>query len=248
VAENLGFAGGNNVGLAILERESRLTHFLLLNNDAVVTADYFSVMIPVLASRPRAGLCIGTIYELANRSRVWYAGGRMMPLRALVLHELRAPTDTGPSATEFVTGCAMVISRAVLETVGRLAECYFPGYMEDAEYSWRVRAAGFELLFVPRAVVYHKIGATFGARFTSTLTAYHQNRHRLYFVRRNLSGVTRFAAVAYMLVTKPGRAVIDMLQGRRDIGWATLRGTWDGLTASPEASSHPARAVRRSAT
>jgi GT2 family glycosyltransferase len=213
----------------------------LLNNDAVVSPSYFAEMRAALSRRPRAGLSTGTIYELANRSRVWYAGGRMLPLRALVTHELRVPAHEFPVQTEFVTGCAMVISRAAIEEVGMLAECYFPGYMEDAEYSWRIRSSGFELIYAPRAVVYHKVGTTFGARAVSTLTAYHQNRHRLYFVRRNLCGLSRITAMVYMIVTKPGRALIDLIQGRPDIGWAALRGTWAGLTTTPGDSARGSR-------
>lgn len=227
---NRGFAGGNNVGLVLLQREPSLSHFLLLNNDAIVAPDYFAEMQQVLKHRPRAGLCTGTIYELLDRTRVWYAGGRMLPLRALAIHELQMPSTDEPVETAFVTGCAMVISRAALAQVGLLAECYFPGYMEDAEYSWRVLGAGFELVYAPRPVVYHKVGASFGARATSPLTAYHQNRHRLFFVRRNLRGLPRLAAIVYMMVTKPGRALIDLLKGRPHVAWATLRGTWAGLT------------------
>jgi GT2 family glycosyltransferase len=102
--------------------------------------------------------------------------------------------------------------------------------MEDAEYSWRVQRAGLELIYAPRAIVYHKVGTTFGARDASTLTAYHQSRHRMYFARRNLRGTIRAAALAYMLITKPGRALIDLCQGRRAIGGATVRGMWAGLT------------------
>jgi GT2 family glycosyltransferase len=234
LGRNRGFAGGNNAGLALLERDSALTHFLLLNNDAVVARDYFSEMNVAVASLPNAGLCTGTIYELANPGRVWYAGGRILPLRALVTHEISVPTQDQPVSTQFVTGCAMVIARAALERVGKLAECYFPGYMEDAEYSWRVRASGLDLVYVPRALVYHQVGATFGHRVTSALAAYHQNRHRLFFVRRNFRGATRAAAIAYMAFTKCGRALIDFMQGRPDIGLATLRGTWAGLVARPD--------------
>jgi GT2 family glycosyltransferase len=226
---NLGFAGGNNFGISLLRREQQLTHFLLLNNDASVAPEYFDEMRVVLERWPRAGLCIGTIYEEGQRDRVWYAGGRIIPSRALVKHELRLPSSSEPVRTEFVTGCAMVIARAALDRAGLLAECYFPGYMEDAEYSWRVRKAGLDLVYAPRPVVYHKVGSTFGARNVSSLAAYHQNRHRLYFVRRNLRGHQRLAALLYMAATKPGRALIDAIEGRPRIGWAVLRGTIDGL-------------------
>lgn len=226
---NLGFAGGNNVGLDLLEREEDLTHFLLLNNDALIARAFFAEIAAGLECWPKAGLCIGTIFEEPRRDRVWYAGGRFVPSRALAEHNLRLPASDEPVATEFITGCAMVIARAVLIRAGKLAECYFPGYMEDAEYSWRVRECGFDLVYAPRAVAYHKVGASFGARSSSALTAYHQSRHRVFFARRNLRGVQRLTALLYMAATKPGRAAIDALQGRPRIGWAALRGTIAGL-------------------
>jgi len=229
---NLGFAGGNNVGLSVVEADPSITHFLLLNNDAVVARDYFAQLGSVVSTHPHAGLYIGTIYEMARPERVWYAGGRMHPLRALALHGTQLPSAQDTIPTEFVTGCAMVITRSALERVGMLAECYYPGYMEDVEYSWRVQASGLNLIYAPRAVVYHKGGATFGDRAVSPLTAYHQNRHRLFFVRRNLRGSRRAAAMLYMALTKPGRALIDALQGRPKIASAVLRGTAAGFFAS----------------
>ena len=240
---NLGFAGGNNVGLSLLEREASLTHFLLLNNDALVAPDYFAQIAAGLEHRREVGLSIGTIYEAADRARVWYAGGRILPRRALAVHELRVPENGEPVHTHFVTGCAMVIARPALERAGMLAECYFPGYMEDVEYSWRVRDRGLELLYIPRAVVYHKIGSSFGARAVSPLTAYHQNRHRLYFARRNLRGTDRLAALVYMALTKPGRAVIDMIAGHPRVSWAVLRGTVAGMVTRPD--SRRARSIGR---
>jgi len=226
---NLGFAGGNNIGLALLEREEELTHFLLLNNDALIAREFFTQIAAALERWPNAGLCIGTIFEEPRRDRVWYAGGRFVPSRALAEHNHQLPATGEPMTTDFVTGCAMVIARPVLARVGKLAPCYFPGYMEDAEYSWRVRECGYDLVYAPRAVVYHKVGTSFGARSMSPLTAYHQSRHRVFFARRNLRGMQRLTALAYMAVTKPGRAVVDALSGRPTVGWAVLRGTVAGF-------------------
>ena len=229
VGTNLGFAGGNNVGLALLHADATVDQFLLLNNDAVVAPNYFEEMCAAQRRTPNAGLTIGTIYELPDRERVWYAGGRMLPLRALVTHEVDLPSREEPARTEFITGCAMVIGRHALERVGMLAECYFPGYMEDAEYSLRVSRSGLDLIYAPRAVVYHKVGSTFGARATTPITAYFQTRHRLLFVRRNLRGPSRLVALLYMAVTKPARGLVDVLRGRPRVGWATVRGTIAGF-------------------
>jgi len=117
--------------------------------------------------------------------------------------------------------------------------------MEDAEYSLRVRRSGLDLVYAPRAIVYHKVGATFGARSTSPRTTYFQTRHRLFFARRNLKGMTRAVALMYMAITKPARAVVDVLSGRPRIGWATLRGTVAGLLMAADDGPHRPPASRR---
>ncbi len=125
----------------------------------------------------------------------------------------------------------MVISRAVLESVGNLAECYSPVYWEDAEYSLRVRESGRKLLYAPAAVVYHKVGGTVGAAKESPLVTYCQNRHRVFFVRRNYQGAKKAAALAYLFATKPARALIEVLRGNAAIGSAIFRGFANGLTS-----------------
>ena len=159
---NLGFAGGNNLGLSRLLLDPGVTHFLLLNNDATVAADFFDEIGRALAAAPNAGLLTGTIYKSAEREKVWYAGGREIRSRALIEHLHAPPPGAQPVPTEFVSGCVMLISRRTLNEIGLLADCYFPGYMEDAEYSLRAREAGLPVLYAPHARAFHKIGASAG--------------------------------------------------------------------------------------
>jgi GT2 family glycosyltransferase len=229
---NRGFAGGNNLGLRYLEQRPAIAHFLLLNNDATVAADFFAELAQALEKVPKIGLLTGTIFEAARPEQIWYAGGRFVPLRALVLHAHEVPASGEPVATEFVSGCAMLISREALQAVGPLAECYFPLYMEDAEYCYRVRAAGLAVVYAPRAKVYHKVGATVGLPSVSPRIAYCTNRHRAFFVRRNLRGWAKLAALSYLGVTKPMRALVETLSGKPAIGWAILRGTIAGFLSA----------------
>jgi GT2 family glycosyltransferase len=231
-SQNRGFAGGNNLALAYLANHERLSHLLLLNNDATVAPDYFAEISAAVGRRPDAGILTGTIYEAGDRSRVWYAGGVAKPLRGLLLHTRSLPGAPDPVETDFVSGCSMLISRRVLTTIGLLPECYFPGYWEDGEYSARARANGFPLVYAPRAVAYHKVGASFGQPEVRPGVAYLHNRNRVFFIRRNLRGWLRLAALAYMGVTKPGRAVVEVLKGRPRIGWAILRGTVVGFVSA----------------
>ena len=231
---NRGFAGGNNLGIELLEEQTNVSHIMLLNNDATLAPDFFADISTALCEAPDAGLITGTILEDPARDKVWFAGGKELPMRALYRHKHDVPAADEPVPTDFVTGCAMVISRPVLKKIGHLAEVYFPLYWEDGEYSFRARNAGFPVLYAPRATVYHKVGATVGAAHVSPVVAYCQNRLRVFYVRRNYRGWTKAAALGYLALTKPGRAVIEAARGRPRIGWEILRGTVSGFV-SPDA-------------
>lgn len=228
---NRGFAGGNNIGIRFLDEQTDVTHIMLLNNDATVAPEFFADITFALREAPGAGLITGTIFEDPARDVVWFAGGTEHPRRALYSHRHEIPQSETPVATDFVTGCAMVISRNLIRSIGYLAECYFPLYWEDGEYSFRARQAGFPVLYAPRPRVYHKVGATVGAANVSPTVAFCQNKLRVFYVRRNYKGVDRIAALAYLALTKPGRAVIEALRGRPRIGWEILKGTATGFVS-----------------
>ena len=234
---NLGFAGGNNMGLTTLELDPRVSHFLLLNNDATVATDFFDEIERALAAAPNTGLLTGTIYRSAERQKVWYAGGREIRSRALIEHLEVVPSDSRPVPTDFVSGCVMLISRATLAAIGRLADCYFPGYMEDAEYSLRAREAGFPVLYAPRARAFHKIGATAGPASSSPFITRAQVRHRVLYVRRNFRGFQRVVALAYLAITKPGKALAETLAGRPMMGAAVFKGALEGFVQKVGKSS-----------
>lgn len=227
--EHGGFAGANNAALRLLHDHTDLTHYLLLNNDTEVAPDAFAALARALAQRPDAGVMGTTIYHFDDRARVWYAGGVEIPLRALVAHRTERPSDDRVVPTEFVTGCAMLISRPAVARIGVLPECYFPAYGEDAEYSHRARAAGLAVLYAPGAVVYHRIGASTRNGDLRLLPTFLIAKHRAFFVRRNLRGPRRVAALAYLAITKPGRAAVELLRGRPAVARVVLDGTIRGL-------------------
>jgi GT2 family glycosyltransferase len=230
-ATNRGFTGGNNIGVEHLHADPGISHFLLLNNDATVDRTFFAELARALDAVPDAGVLGPTIYVSGRPDEVWYAGGRFVPLRTLVVHEQTVPAERTPRPTEFVTGCAMLIARRAWDTLGPLPECYFI-YHEDAEYSWRAHAAGLPVCYAPRAVVYHAVGRAVRREMPRPHVEYLKTRNRVLFVRRNLRGLSRWAALTYLVVTKPGRALVEMLRGRPALGWAFLRGLLDGLMTS----------------
>lgn len=231
VERNLGFSGGNNAGLPLLAADARVRDVLLLNNDATVAPDFFREICLARESDSTAGLVGATIYRFPATDEVWFAGGRAQPLRALVSHEVERPDSRAPRDTDFITGCAMLITGEALARLGPLPGCYDPGYMEDAEYCWRAREAGLRVIYAPAAVAYHRVGASF-RRISSPAVTYAINRNRVLFARRNLRGAVRLGALAYLAATKPARAMAELLSGRPRHAGAVLFGALDGFRSA----------------
>lgn len=227
---NLGFSGGNNVGLRMLAEHTDATHFLLLNNDAMVAPDYFAQVANAIHEIPGVGLLGALIYRHPERDDIWFAGAVETPWRALIQHRTDAPEARAPYATTFVTGCAMVISRDLYHAEGGLAEVYNPIYWEDADYSCRACAHGWQVVIIPQAHVYHRVGASGAGEIFTPRTAFAQNRNRAIYVRRNYRGLNRVMALGYLIATKPARALLELARGRGPIGFAIFRGFWQGIT------------------
>lgn len=226
---NLGFAGGTNLGLAWLKTNTSVTHFILLNNDATVTPSFFRDAAESIGQVGEDSIIGPTIYEDPDRDRVWYAGAKEIPMRALVQHTLSKPPSSVPVPTDFVSGCAMIIGRNVIEKIGMLAECYFPAYFEDGDFCQRARKAGVPVVYAPKPVVYHKVGATVRAANIENLLVHAKNRLRVVYVRRNYTGAQKVIALSYLALTKPAKFVLESLTGHPRHGWAILSGASAGF-------------------
>lgn len=182
--ENLGYAGGNNVGLRHALRQGA-DHALLLNNDTEVTADFLRRLVEAAQADPQVGVAGPTIYYYDQPDVIWSAGGsidwRRGDARMVGLNERDAGQfGNKPREVDFVSGCAMLVRRAVLEQVGLLDERFF-AYYEEVEWCARMRRAGFKIIQVPQARLWHKI--TPECRAASPLVYYYMTRNRLLFLK-----------------------------------------------------------------
>lgn len=225
---NSGFSVSCNTGLRFVRDHTDAPFALLLNNDAAVSPSYFLDLAKGIAGVANVGLATGTIYEWDQRT-VWYAGGRFNPMRAVAEHFLEVPSDDATLTTEFVCGCTMLISRAALDKVGLLAECYSPCYCEDADYSLAVQRAGLALAYVPAANAFHRVSSSLGRTERSPKVIYWFNRNRGYAMRRNYTGWRRAAGIGYLALSKPARALFELVRGRPKSAGAFIRGTVAGL-------------------
>lgn len=190
---NLGYAGGNNVGLRLALRDPACSHVWILNNDTEVAPDALAQALAHMAARPEIGLCGSTLVYAHDRQTVqaWggsaYArwSGRTRHLGAQRrLAELPADATAVEARMACVVGAAMLVRREWLETVGLMTEDYFL-YFEEID--WAARAAGrFRLGWAPRSTVFHQEGASIGtaAGGGSPLSLYYLFRNRLRFAWR----------------------------------------------------------------
>lgn len=152
---NLGFAAGMNVGIReALKRGADWC--LLFNYDATIDERALSILIEQSRAHSEAGLLCPLILK-ADSDTVWFGKGRINFFRMRTEHLLPSKKDLSQTAypSEFLTGCALLIRRSVLETVGLLDENFFL-YYEDADFCLRTRISGFETLVVPSARVWHR--------------------------------------------------------------------------------------------
>lgn len=186
---NLGFAGGNNVGI---KRALALgaDYVLLLNNDTEVDTQLLRAFIAAAKRHPNAGAMSARIYYYSDPHRIWYAGGKWSPDLRRFIQIGEGALDTGTEfsteiETDYACGCAFFVSAKRLRELGNLDDDFFL-YFEETDWCYRARKAGYPSFFVPDAKVQHKVSASFGGEKSPLLT-YFITRNRLLWAKRHLA-------------------------------------------------------------
>ncbi len=214
--DNLGYSGGNNVGIKrVLEKGVDLVW--VLNPDTTVLENTLSVMVDSLI-KDQVGVLGPKIY-FKDSKVIWYAGGQLDLANVLGGHRGVDQTDNGEfdqaGETDYVTGASMLVDRAVYEKIGFFDDRYFL-YYEDSDFCYRAKLAGFKIFYQPKAVVYHANAQSTG--LGSPRQDYYITRNRLLFGSKFLSLRTRFAlvreAIKHLGMPIRRRAFFDWLFGK----------------------------------
>lgn len=209
---NLGFAGGNNLGLRHALNSSA-DYALVINNDTIIHPQMVSQLVEVAEARPQVGLVGPVIYYLGQPTTVWFAGYRFthgiyMLRRGLHLAQPLAEVEE----VDFVSGCGMLIRRAALERIGFFSEDYFM-YYEDLDYCFRAQSAGFKIACVTRASMWHAVSASTGG-IDSPLKQYYQVKSSLIFYRQHSRGMKYGLNIALRLGHAGWTLLTALTQGR----------------------------------
>ncbi len=179
---NLGFADGNNVGIRRAIEQGR-DYVLLLNDDTEVDPGFIEPLVERAESDAQIGIVGPKIYYFDEPKQIWSAGGVFD--KAGWTHQLGVnQPDTAEfnqaRSLDYVTGCAMLVKRAVIEKVGVLDGRFF-AYYEETDWCARAAKAGFKVWYEPQSKLWHKISLK--ARDLSPLYVYLMTRNRLLFLR-----------------------------------------------------------------
>ena len=161
---NLGFSGGNNVGLRYLQARADVDYVWLLNNDTVVAPSSLTHLVACAESDPSVGAVGATVLDFFEPDIVQYLGGASFASwrgRIALLGQgqaASAPRDVR-ARLDYVSGGCMLVPMRVLDQVGLLDERFFM-YSEDADWCFCMREAGYRIAFAPDAEIWHKGGAS----------------------------------------------------------------------------------------
>lgn len=229
--ENLGFSGGNNVGIRYALRKG-FPYILLLNNDTVVARDFLGRLVATGERDKEVGVVGPTIYHYYEPARVWFAGGKLSlrhrmyyPGYGLGNHR-RVPSE---HEIDFVVGCALLANKEVFERIGLLREEYFFG-MEDVEFCLHARGAGFRCEINPDARVWHKAGGSTHDPLHSPMRRYYVTRNAIHYWRSHQGSPFRLVRFFVILGLRGAWHISRwLLTGRFDLILASWRACRDGL-------------------
>ncbi len=190
---NLGFSGGNNVGIKY-SLENGADYILILNNDTYVDKNFIEELLESF-SNELVGVVVPKIYfakgfEFHDRYKkedlgkvIWYAGGGIDWKNVLGFHRGVDEVDKGQydltEETELASGCCLMLKKEILEKVKGYNEDYFL-YYEDADLSMRIKKLGSKIIYNPNAIIWHKNAQSSGGS-GSNLQDYYISRNRMLF-------------------------------------------------------------------
>ena len=188
--ENLGFAGGVNIGIAHLQADPRIELFWILNPDSEVTPGTAGNYVECAHRIGRFSLMGGRICYHESPGRIQSDGGRVSRWSGICrnLNAGLMPDEAhfpNVSTLDFISGANMVASRAFVQQAGPMVEDYFLYY---EEVDWAARRGDLPLAFCPEALVFHHGGTTIGtgsiSKRASPFANYFNYRNRMRFMRR----------------------------------------------------------------
>ena len=224
--KNLGFAGGNNLGIKFAVGD----FIFFINNDTLIKKDNISDFLKIFEVSDSIGAISPKIKFAYEPMNLQFAGftvlssitlrnsqiGNNLPDNKIYDKKMEIP---------YVHGAAFVIKREVLAKVGLMPDMYFL-YYEELDWSERIKDGGYTLWYNPILTIYHKESQSTG--YNSPLQAYYLTRNRMVFAYRNLKNLNRYLSLSYlMFIATPKDLIKNLFKRKLNLVFSVLRGARD---------------------
>jgi len=228
---NLGFAGGNNLGVKAAKGE----YLFFVNNDTEFTEGLTASLINILDQHPGVGMVSPKIRYFDQPGVLQYAGFTNMNYYTMrnrcigQFEEDKGQYDANTGPTGYIHGAAMMVRRQAIDKAGLMAENFFL-YYEEMDWNDHIKRAGYQIWLEPKALIYHKESVSVGR--VSGLKEYFMNRNRLLFIRRNApSALTVMIFYLYFILLVTPRNIINYLRkGYKGFTSLLLKAIWWNLS------------------
>lgn len=229
-AKNLGYAGGNNLGI----KNARGYYLLLLNNDTEITEGFLPALVKEMEANKNIGLLSPLIKYYENKKIIQYAGftnmnyvtARNAGIGAGEQDEGQYNNDS--RETGFCHGAAVMCRKTDVEAAGLMDESYFL-YYEELDWCEKFKRTGKKIWFTGKAVIYHKESITVGKE--SPIKTYFMTRNRMLYIRRNTGFINSLIfSIYYTFIAVPKQALLYFKSGNRPLITYTFKGLWWNFT------------------
>ncbi|WP_434456205.1 glycosyltransferase family 2 protein [Stutzerimonas urumqiensis] len=226
--ENNGYAGGNNYGLKWAMANLDVTNFWVVNNDTYVDSDALTPLLDALRENDRQ--FVGSAILAADNGRLeCYGGGKLFPLlgKAKLLGKGRTVEEmieTGEQP-DYVMGCSLAFSAALIDKVGLMDETYFM-YSEEVDWQFRAKRLGIGIRVIPQSRLYH-YGSLSSNGGRSAFYHYYRNRAATRFNKRFYGPVFALASACFLSAITVAKEI-----RRPALAWSGIKGAFKGVTMS----------------
>jgi GT2 family glycosyltransferase len=225
--DNLGFAGGNNIGMRYALNKGS-DFIMILNNDTTVKENFLEPLVEDLTKNEKIGMAGPLIYYFYEPYKIFSDGEKLAFWRKNLKELLRG------EKIRMIQGCCMLIKKEVIEKIGYFYEPYFLNW-EEVDYCLQTNRAGYEVICEHKSVIWHKVRTTLKKNPASE--SYYFYRNRLLFTKRTAPFLFKYFFYAYYSLYLFYRFVRNYLEGEKNIAksakdalfdfWAGNFGKWN---------------------
>ncbi len=222
---NLGFAGGNNIGIKYA-LEQGTDYVWLLNNDTVVDPAALTALVEEALFGSFIGMVGSKVYYYEPCDLIWFAGGTVSMVTGKTEHLLSRQRDIGQHYqscdVDYVTACSMLVSREAIGSIGLLDTRFFL-YYEETDWAMRAKRNGWRVRYQPTSKVWHKVSSS--SVLNSSTMVFHFAKSSMLFARKHISPWP----ILPFLVTIRHQVLPFLVRGKFSTAAAGIRGARAGL-------------------